>query len=340
MNADAVMWTDGQGWTPLHVAMLYGLREEAVVLLIKYGGSEAVMSRNNMGWTPLLLALRHGANTRIIQCLLEADCRSSLIGNHAAVTPVLMLWFTYDKNNNHRRAVGGRVRRDHSHHNRYNDSTMLDDDDDNVDNSAMVADDLSGSFLTMWNEMILLLKAASFSDDSAGSEPSSLSSFHDGNREALWYVLHASIKYMAPTEFIKLVMKMHPEQLRHKDADGRLPLHIAAACAKADHYCLIDQLVLLYPNAAIISDYSGRLPLNLSLDNGGMTWQTGVQRIFQAAPEIIQVRDAGSKLYPFMLAAAHSCRRGDDDDCPAKLDTIYKLLCANPGLVVVASADV
>lgn len=319
------MWTDGQGWTPLHVAMLYGLREDAVLLLINFG-PEAVMARNNMGWTPLLLALRHGTNTHVIRSLLEADCRSSLIGNHADVTPMLMLWFAYTKN--HRYHGGSR-------------------DDDSSDAASMMVDlDLSGSLLALWNDMILLLKAASFTDcatcngrrevvDMESSSPSSPSSLLPhimgpfNNDWEIWYVLHASIKYMAPTEFIKLAIKMHPEQLQNRDTDGRFPLHIAAS-AKADQ-CLIDQLVMSYPDAAMLTDNSSRFPVNLSLECG-KTWQSGVQSIFQAAPEVIQILDAGSQLYPFMLAAARTpCERSEDT--PARLETVYKLLCANPGLV-------
>lgn len=58
-----------------------------------------------------------------------------------------------------------------------------------------------------------------------------------------------------------------------------------------------------YPEAASIPDPVGDFPLHLSL-HAGNTWITGVKEIFEAAPNVIYVRDRASRQFPFMITAS------------------------------------
>jgi len=86
---------DSQGWTPLHVALLYAADEHVILLLIQLGGANSTSATYIS--SPLHLACRHGASTRVLQALLMA-CPALAVGtNESGTRPANLLWFAFRK---------------------------------------------------------------------------------------------------------------------------------------------------------------------------------------------------------------------------------------------------
>jgi len=66
-NPNSLLCQDSEGWTPIHVVLLYGNDEETAIMLIRRGGKEAVSIQSPIVGSPLHLAFRHGCSANIIQ---------------------------------------------------------------------------------------------------------------------------------------------------------------------------------------------------------------------------------------------------------------------------------
>ena len=315
---DLLQVQDEQGWTPLHVAILYGVEDDALLLIIQkcvQNENNALLMKNQMGWTPLLLALRYGSSTSVICALLEADTGTASISNMSGTSPLFMRWYAWEKLQKDVEKAG-------------RPTFILRNDDLNTPK------DLNGALKTCWNEMTYLLKASSFYHEIDIKRRDLVTTcsgeicrpFEDLN---IWqlFMLHASIKHGAPINFIKLIMKMHPEQVERQDWGGNTPLHIAAGTepfTSSEEYAnLIQELIKAYPQAASKWNTLNRFPLNILLENGA-TWDSGVESVFRAAPDVVSTRDSESRMYPFMVSATSK------SDC----DTIYALLRSNPATLL------
>jgi len=95
-------------------------------------------------------------------------------------------------------------------------------------------------------------------------------------------------------------------------ATNPLPLHI-----------ILDA----YPKAATVPDNSGRLPIHLAIE-ACISWDDGLGRLFDAAPETLRMPDPKTGLMPFMLAATAS----EEEDVSA-CNTIFQLLRLCPDLI-------
>ena len=166
----------------------------------------------------------------------------------------------------------------------------------------------------------------------------------DGNP----FVLHAAVSLGAlscPVEVLEYVLARFPDQVKKRDRWGYLPLHLAIQPApwnastrrkyRARERRFVAPLLQAYPEAARIRlgdsiDSSQNadgydFPLMAALNNQH-TWNGIVQELFHGAPEILQVRDPATGLFPFQLAAIASSDTTDDYD----LDTVFELLRAHP----------
>ena len=96
-------------------------------------------------------------------------------------------------------------------------------------------------------------------------------------------------------------------------------------------------------------DHDGRFPLHLAL-HSGKSWDVSVRDIFEAAPDVINVCDSKSGLFPFMIAASQKPalniidpNEGKDEEIGRKsnwqdqsmiqLCTVYELLRKEPSQV-------
>eukprot|EP00978_Attheya_sp_CCMP212_P020609 scaffold59185_cov57-Attheya_sp.AAC.1 len=165
--------------------------------------------------------------------------------------------------------------------------------------------------------------------------------------------------WTTPSMAVYCACKLYPEQLQERDADGNLPLHLAAKHAYHDvfgyatyagqlleykyKYILyqtrkgaISRLLQCYPAAASIKDAEGRLPLVLALESGKHTYSA--MELARAAPHSLDTRDEQTRLYPFLLAAIPAVDRNtntkDDSNTTvnavSQVETIMSLLRESP----------
>jgi len=166
-----------------------------------------------------------------------------------------------------------------------------------------------------WHSMELLVMAAT---------RLSLSVDPNDSRLADWFIVHGLAKTGCPHEIAHLAVKLYPNQVRQRDYDGNLPLHIAASSHKTsaladgtwhhnrqhsgDHSnsvpSMLKCLLEIYPGAAKESNAGGRYSINLAI-MAGKTWSDGVGDIFKACPNVVLSGslDMVTNLPSFMLAA-------------------------------------
>eukprot|EP00591_Stephanopyxis_turris_P015455 CAMPEP_0195538496 /NCGR_PEP_ID=MMETSP0794_2-20130614/49559_1 /TAXON_ID=515487 /ORGANISM="Stephanopyxis turris, Strain CCMP 815" /LENGTH=202 /DNA_ID=CAMNT_0040672479 /DNA_START=1013 /DNA_END=1621 /DNA_ORIENTATION=- len=160
-------------------------------------------------------------------------------------------------------------------------------------------------------------------------------------------------------DFIELIIRLHPEQLKEVDADGNLPLHIAAASStftSINKTLIVKELLDAYPEGAKVRNNEGNLPLHLRSSSKGnvddfdmllaeypdavkipnnygklplfmalevqMQWYDGVEELVNAFPAVTVKTDIATNLFPFMTAASK-----ETGSC---LDSVYSLLRACP----------
>ena len=104
----------------------------------------------------------------------------------------------------------------------------------------------------------------------------------------------ACTKFMDNIDFVRLAIKLYPSQLKERDHEGRLPLHIAAAAESCESPDLFDQhaptnaipiLIAAYPPAVRLKDSQEKLPIQLALESG-KTWQDGLEDLWTAFPTV------------------------------------------------------
>lgn len=110
----------------------------------------------------------------------------------------------------------------------------------------------------------------------------------------LQLLLHAAV-------VAELAIKLYPAQLATKDAQGNLPLHIAASSSSPQSHHILVSLVQKLPDSCSQTDSTGHLPLHLALASGKTCGV--VDCLWKAFPLYGAPRDAGSNLPAFLIAA-------------------------------------
>ncbi len=202
--------------------------------------------------------------------------------------------------------------------------------------------DLKGSIRSLWKKTTLILLACD-----TDMNPSKL---YDGRD---WNIVHKISKSggangcWCPSIVLWLALKMFPYQTKWRDERGDLPLHILLKNAplqilwltkksiirnicKDIYSSAVSMLLHVYPEASLVKDRSGRLPLHLAIQNG-TTWCGGIKLLLEKYPDSINSVDPVTKLFPFMLAASFIDKKGGSSS--ETTDTIFRLLQVNPSLV-------
>mmetsp|Transcript_18515 Transcript_18515/g.26151 ORF Transcript_18515/g.26151 Transcript_18515/m.26151 type:complete len:396 (-) Transcript_18515:229-1416(-) len=141
---------------------------------------------------------------------------------------------------------------------------------------------------------------------------------------------------------LRFIQETEPDEFRKRDEDGNYPLHTLVKCkvpsksSRKSDVCIeaAKKLILLFiqahPVAAGASTGDGRLPLTLAIENG---WPYH-DELLKAAPDVLQVRDKKTKLFPFQTAAcAASTRKYTKKSrkrCFDELDLTFTLLLQDP----------
>jgi ankyrin repeat protein len=109
-----------------------------------------------------------------------------------------------------------------------------------------------------WNKIELCLQAVSgWFDDNKSQSPL------PNSREYL--PLHMILELTSNESLINRVLRLSHDLVRRKDGFGRLPLHIACEHSDIGSGAIVEQLVMLYPQASLEKDSTGRLPLHIAL---------------------------------------------------------------------------
>lgn len=299
-HPEAVMATDGEGWTPLHVAFLYGADEQTALLLIKRGGAHVAAMQSRLVGSPLHVACRHGVSTVLLKELLKTNRTMATISNESGTKAGTLLWYEYAKKPLNAPVI---------------QNLML--------NRPIDVNDPGISKLM--DRIRVLLNAVTGRD----MEDSSHST-----------VLHELMKYQSllglGNGVVPLAVSLYPEQLSKRDIHGSLPLHIAASTpvekrrerfGRFQEVHPVQVLLESYPQAARIANGEGRLALHLALCCGRHTWNSGIEKLVEAAPRALETRDVVTHFYPVQLATAAGRQQVNDLE---SLNTIYQLLLAWP----------
>lgn len=278
---------DYEGSTPVHFACHYGANINVVEsLLAAYPGG--ISKQDKYGRSPLFHAVDKRANLDVVRCLLRAD--PSMI-----TKPCLPL------DEDLARKIRERDRRPPQH------TTPLFLAWTQVTMDHRTRSRQAGR---LWEKAEMLLEGAY--------------AYHSSQR--IYRIVHASVTLDAylPPEVLRFAVALFPAQLSEKEeSTGRVPLAVAASM----HQLLMSRstemirlLIEANPKAARIPDHQNRTPLSLAAASG-KAWTSGVQDLFQAAPDLIQWRDGLSKTFPALVSA--SSAPAEDTDCVLKPRSIF-----------------
>jgi ankyrin repeat protein len=297
---DAIVAQDSQGWTPLHMVLLYGAKDDICLLLIRRGGTLGGNKDGEYIGSPLHLACRHGASTIILKALLQADPTMAVKENEAGAKPANLLWHQF------RKQTG----------------------------SDYEIDDLQEEHVQdLLHRMGWIVDAArgrQFHQE-RNSEQLPAVSLHDV------IDLHSELRHFISI-MIRLYpeqcrrrddqgnLPLHVAASVHQPCQEVCASLSSFRKVNKNNIDALDQLLHAYPPAANIPDGTGRLPLHLAVNSGSRTWKMGIASLVQASPRSITTRNVLTHLYPAQ-EAAHD------------VETSYELLKAWPPLVVVMTSS-
>jgi hypothetical protein len=289
----ALFATDTEGWTPLHVAFLYGADEQTCFLLIRRGGANVASMQSRLVGSPLHVACRHGVSTRVLQELLNANPGMVRIASESGIKPATLLWNEFTKNPSNEQVL----------------------------HSKGTIDARNPGIIKFVDRIQLLLNAAA-GRKTDSSHPISL-------HEMVALQLDLDLSHIIP---LAVRLYPHQIPTRNHEGNLVLHIAASSPVQRKQHQHLrfgaqdsVDILVNAFPTGARIPNREGRLPLHLALACGKRTWNEGICPLVNAAPQALMTRDIKTHLYPVQLAAISEA----EDDLES-LSTIYELLLAWP----------
>jgi hypothetical protein len=313
----ALVLQDSEGWSPMHVNILYGSEEDISLLLIRRGGPLAASLHSRFVGSPLHLACRHGSSFRILKELVCTNPEQVTVPNEAGTTVPNVLWKSF-------------LRRCQIQDERY---------------AQQLADQLL-LLMTASNGMRLNLPCER-------EEPC----LHQAIQFQFQYGHETDLVALLLRLYPDSALRTDPDDRRlpiHTAAS--FPSQQTILQTILPHSCPQDpvQLLLLkQPRTCRQRDANGRLPLHIALATGRRQWSTGggIKELVTTFPQSLLVKDPMTQLYPFLLAAmeqettttaAKSTRRsgtasraleGGSVEDSFKLETIYQLMRQCPELV-------
>jgi len=126
-------------------------------------------------------------------------------------------------------------------------------------------------------------------------------------------------------EGMEIIYSAYQVAIRTPEENQRkwMPLHHTAACPHSND-ALIQQVLELWPEAAIDVDCNGKTPLHLAVESG-KDWGDGLNALFMAYPEAIDMVDKRG-LVPLTAAALSYCKHDTTmEKASSKSDTITSL---------------
>jgi ankyrin repeat protein len=111
-------------------------------------------------------------------------------------------------------------------------------------------------------------------------------------------------------DLIQCLMELNAASLKHCNARGELPLHLAIQTGK--DWGHVDSLVRAYPDSFKHCNARGELPLHLAIKFGKD--MRIARELWKHYPQAAAIVDGSTRLYPFQLVACHSQRAAPENN--------------------------
>lgn len=297
----ALYQQDTEGWTPLHVSILYGSEEETTILLIRRGGRIGACLHSRYCGSALHLACRHGCSNAVLKELLRVSPNQVRVSNEAGATPANLMWKTFVRQHSVREPSEAQIL---------------------LEQLSLLLDGSNGLPLET-RPYPSLSRVMEFQNRFADGTDfvSLLLRFHPAALQDLGrFPLHRAAAYVV---------------FKDKGAFGSIEGFVSPSAPRDPLCVLVERLP---PSAAGTMDHFGRMPLHFAVSDGQRRWRTGhLAELVQACPEACLHVDPVTGLFPFQLAAVPQsepprlcCPQLEVRRDKLVLETIFELLRVCP----------
>jgi len=319
------------GSTPLHLACGNAASAEMVSLLLspcdslsgcfnenKQGQCCTLITCRDKGWTPLHYAIVADASFDTLRVILEYNPKVAFVKDKEGRTALDILCHSY-----HSALVAILDRMPDSIYNECSDFLQgIGNDFRNMELSekSIVKD--------FFSRASLLIRALS---SHKASKTNDLKSNDLAN--GLAHTI-AGLESNFPPLALKFILKLIAHQLKEKDENGNLPLHIACCNAIPGTSPILKMILAAYPEATRVRNFAGHLPLHLRLRNSSEVQNNEVLfMLVQANPPSLESLNLNSFYCPTLFSLFGKGRM--HKQFPVSLNVIFHLLKENPAIVKV-----
>jgi hypothetical protein len=316
----ALLHQDTEGWTPLHVNLLYGTDVETTLFLIHSGGAQPACVQSKFVGAPLHLACRHGSSARALRALLVQRPDVVTLKTLSGGYPANLLFRS---------------------HLRVSRSIIMSGVHATSEAAAVAAEAHDREFVRQLDMFLIA---------SQGKNPLPVSETRL-SRPHLRDVIVFQNEFAMETNYLLMAMKLYTNSAATEmvdDVSGPLPLFVACRYAARTmpqqwpHKVPLPleplkSLIQMCPKQFVVAckrtDSSGRLALHIALDQGRRGWREGIRDLVLAAPELLLKYDPVTGLLPFQLAATATSTEPEIKGSTAETkttETIFLLLLACP----------
>jgi hypothetical protein len=317
---EALLHQDTEGWTPLHVNLLYGTDVETTLFLIHSGGAQPACVQSKFVGAPLHLACRHGSSARALRALLVQRPDVVTLKTLSGGYPANLLFRS---------------------HLRVSRSIIMSGVHATSEAAAVAAEEHDREFVRQLDMFLIA---------SQGEKPLPLSE-NCPSRPHLRDVIVFQNEFAMETDYLLMAMKLYTNSAAVEMVDavsGPLALHVAVRFPARTmpqqwpHKVPLPldplkSLIQVCPKQFVVAckrtDSSGRLALHMALDPGRRGWKEGIRDLVLAAPESLLKEDPVTGLLPFQLAAAATSAEPETKGSSTEIkttETIFLLLLACP----------
>jgi len=157
------------------------------------------------------------------------------------------------------------------------------------------------------------------------------------------FVVHAAanLATKAPLDWMQVIVAKNPNEIGEQDSKGRLPIHYAAIAlgetesggvGSYQGKFILQYLLRLCPSAAQVMDDSGKVPLTLALERGGVgSTSSGLQALYDANPQAMENVETSGTVPAFKIQAFLHRLETDKDEGIQNLEEEAVFVVQNPG---------
>jgi ankyrin repeat protein len=317
-HPNALFAQDAEGWTPLHVSILYNVRsdDDTTRNIIRLGGRIGGCLHSRYVGSPLHLACRHSCSHEVLIELLKVSPNQVRVRNEAGMTPANLLWKAFVRHKSLKEPSEAQVL---------------------LEQLCLLLAASNGSPILDHRVLPSFDQALAFQQRYADET--------DFVRVLLWF--HPR------TLQDPLEIPLHRAAAYYTTCRSIISASIPGSSATQDPMKhVLDRLTDKNLAAASAScDTLGRLPIHYAIATGKRTWRLGLlDQLIRLHPDGLLRRDPLTGLYPFQLAALaneetppiksstshHECTL---NSAIVALETVYQLLRKSPQVIGLAARN-